>query len=95
VDQTKRHWELLVPQEYHRYGKVFSDKAAERFPGKRPWDHAIDLIDDTPGTLDCKTYPLGEGHQKLLDEFINEHLKKGYIRTSSYGTESIITCVSD
>ncbi len=29
--------------------------------------------------LDCKTYPLTEGLQLLLNEFIKEHLKKGYI----------------
>ena len=83
ADQTQRHWRELIPLEYHKFGKVFSNTAAERFPGKHPWDHAIDLVEDTPGTLDCKTYPLGEGQQKLLDEFIAEHLKKGYIRTSS------------
>jgi len=27
-------------------------------------------------------YPLTEGQQPLLDEFITEHLKKGYIRWS-------------
>ena len=33
--------------------------------------------------LNCKTYPLGEGQQKLLDEFIANHLKKGYIHQSN------------
>ncbi len=32
--------------------------------------------------LDCKTYPLTEDLQPLLDEFITEHLKKGYIHPS-------------
>jgi hypothetical protein len=32
--------------------------------------------------LDCRTYPLGEGQQELLDQFIDKHLRKGYIRTS-------------
>ena len=83
ADDTQRHWKELVPLEYHKFGKVFSDKDAERFPEKRPWDHAIDLIDNAPPMLNCKTYPLGEGQQKLLDEFIHEHLKKGYIRRSN------------
>jgi hypothetical protein len=83
ADKTIRTWQEQVPIEYHRYGKVFSDKAAQRFPPPRPWDHAIDLIPDAPPILDCKTYPLPEGQQRHLDEFLAEHLKKGYIRVSN------------
>ena len=83
ADQMQRPWQKLVPLEYHRFGKVFSDEEAQQFPGKRPWDHAIDLMDDAPPMLNCKTYPLAEGQQKLLDEFITDHLKKGYIRQSN------------
>ena len=83
ADNTQRHWKELIPHEYHKFGKIFSDKDAERFPKKRPWDHAIDLTDNAPPMLNCKTYPLGEGQQMLLDKFIDEHLKKGYIRRSN------------
>jgi hypothetical protein len=51
-------WRTLVPKEYHQFGKVFSEHAANRFSGKRPWDHAIDLILDAPSILNCKVYPL-------------------------------------
>ena len=37
---------------------------------------------DTPQTLDCKVYPLDTGGPKRLDEFIDDHLAKGYIRRS-------------
>jgi hypothetical protein len=74
-----RPWRTLVSKEYHRFGKVFSKHAANRFPGKRPWDHAIDLIPDAPPILNCKVYPLAHGQQQLLDNFLKEHLKKGYI----------------
>ena len=40
-------------------------------------------MDDAPLMLNCKTYPLVEGQQKLLDGFIADHLKKGYIRRSN------------
>src|ERR1700679_2717602 len=78
-----RTWQEQVPHEYHKYGQVFSEEESQRFPGPRPWDHAIDLVPDAPPTLDCKTYPLAHGQQELLDQFINKHLKKGYIRDSS------------
>jgi hypothetical protein len=71
-----------VPVEYHRYGKVFSDEEAQCFPTSRPWDHAIDLIPEAPTTLNCKVYLLAPGQQKALDEFLDKHLKKGYIQRS-------------
>jgi hypothetical protein len=83
ADKTVRTWQEQVPIKYHRYGAVFSEKASQRFPGPRPWDHAIDLIKDAPELLNCKTYPLHEGQQELLDEFLHEHLKKGYITANS------------
>jgi hypothetical protein len=82
VDKTVRTWQQQVPREYHHYGKVFSDEAAQRFPKSRPWDHAIDLKSNAPSLLNCDTYRLPEGHQELLDQFLDEHLKKGYIRRS-------------
>jgi hypothetical protein len=82
ADKTKRTWQEQVPMEYHKYGKVFSEKASHRFPGPHPWDHAIDLMPNAPKMLDCKTYPLAMGQQDLLDQFLAEHLQKGYIRTS-------------
>jgi hypothetical protein len=73
---------MLIPKEYHRFGKVFSEHAANRFPGKRPWDHTIELISDAPPILNCKVYPLTHRQQQLLNDFLKEHLKKGYIRRS-------------
>ena len=75
-------WHKQVPKEYHKYHKVFSEEAAQRFPKTKPWDHAIDLQPDAPKTLDCKLYPLAPGEQDSLDLFLKDHLRKGYIRPS-------------
>ena len=69
-------------RQNHHYGKVFSEIKAQRFLKSRQWDHAIDLKPDAPETLDSKMYPLPVGQQEALDEFLQEHLKKGYIRVS-------------
>ena len=64
IDATKPKecpWQEMVPKEYHQFGVVFSNKAAQRFLAKRPWDHAINLIPDAPPTLNCKVYPLPQG----------------------------------
>ena len=72
-----------VPKEYFKFRKVFSEEEAQRFPKSKPYDHAIDLLPDAPATLDCKIYPLAPGEQTALNDFIKEHLKKGYIRPSN------------
>jgi len=32
ADKKKRTWQEIVPERYHRHGKVFSEEASERFP---------------------------------------------------------------
>ena len=61
---------------------MFSEQEAQRFPGPRLWDHAIELKKDTPATLPGKIYALTQDEQKALQEFIKEHVQKGYIRPS-------------
>jgi hypothetical protein len=47
-DQNKKNIaiEELVPKAYHRYLKLFSKKASERYPDPRPYDHEIHLLPD-------------------------------------------------
>src|SRR3981081_1924960 len=52
TDETERTWQEQVPTEYHKYGKIFSEEESQRFPGKRPWDHAIDLAPQAPRMQD-------------------------------------------
>jgi len=80
---TSRVSSIWKSPKYHQFGKVFSKEESHRFPKSRQWDHAIDLVQDTPKTLDCKTYPLAEGQQRNLDKFLDEHLEKGYIHISN------------
>ncbi|GLB42887.1 putative retrotransposable element tf2 155 kda protein type 1-like [Lyophyllum shimeji] len=71
----------LLPEHYKEYKSVFEKKASERMPERRVYDHAIDLKPDFV-PRDCKVYPLTPEEQKKLDEFLDENLKKGYIRPS-------------
>ncbi len=72
-----------IPEEYRRHAKVFDEKEADRFPPKREEDHAINLKEDAPAVLDCKIYLLSHDQDTKLTEFLEEHLRKGYIRESS------------
>ena len=71
-----------LPEQYQRHAHVFSEQEAQRFPGPRLWDHAIELKKDAPATLPGKIYALTQDEQKALQEFIKEHVQKGYIRPS-------------
>jgi len=82
MDHTKKTFEQMVPEQYHRHRKVFDEEASHRFPPKRSWDHAIDLLPNSPKTLDCKVYPLARTEGEALTKFLGEQLEKGYIRPS-------------
>jgi hypothetical protein len=71
----------LVPEEYHEWLDVFNEKASERFPNSRPWDHSIDLKEGFE-PKNFKAYTLSLEEHKLQREFIDENLEKGYIRSS-------------
>jgi hypothetical protein len=69
----------LIPEQYHRHWRVFSEEAAQCFPPSRLDDHAIELKPGAPAKLDCKIYQQTETELKALKEYINENLAKGYI----------------
>ena len=75
-------WKKIVPPQYHKWKKVFSEQEATRMPQHQPWDIEIELIDKAPPSLDCKIYPLTAVEQGKLAEYIKENIDKGYIRPS-------------
>jgi hypothetical protein len=84
--------ESILPTQYLPWKEVFEQKAAEQFPGKRPWDHAIELRDDFKPKKG-KIYPLNPLQQNTLDEWIKEQLAKGYIRPVKISTSiTILLC---
>lgn len=74
-------FEDLVPPPYRSFAPVFDKKTSERMPERRQWDHAIDLKEGFQ-PKPCKIYPLSPSEQTELDTFLDDHLKKGYIRPS-------------
>jgi hypothetical protein len=72
----------VVPPEYARFHKLFSDAESSRFPPSRPWDHAIDFKPNAPDALPCKVYPMTQGEDQALLKFLKEQEAKGYIRPS-------------
>jgi len=72
--KEEKLWQELVPQQYHRYAKVFREKDSEKFPDRRPWDHAIDLKPDAPASINCRVYPLSPKEWEEQKKFLATNL---------------------
>ncbi|KAG0158458.1 hypothetical protein PDIDSM_5972 [Penicillium digitatum] len=64
------------------FAEVFSPKEAERLPPHRSYDHKMVLQEDKPlpfGPL----YPMSRNELEVLKDWIEDNLRKGFIRPSS------------
>ena len=75
-------WKQHVPEELWGNGKVFSLKKSERLPKRKAWDHGIEFINDAELPKASKPIPLPPMERNSLDDWIDEELRKGYIRKS-------------
>ena len=87
-DATKVNTEESVPMAFRQHWKVFSEQEAHQLPPHRPWDHKIELTPNAPNVINSKVYPLSPNEQKVLNEYLEDNLEKGYIMASSsrYGS---------
>jgi hypothetical protein len=84
VDTDATSQELLklrVPEEYHEYLDVFSQKAADALPPHRRFDHAIELKGEEQPPWG-PIYALSEMELKVLREYLDDMLRTGKIRPS-------------
>jgi len=72
----------IVPPQYQKHARVFSDEESKKFPPQRPWDHAIELKPGAPPTLISRNIRLSQSEQEELKKFIKEHEDRGTIRPS-------------
>jgi hypothetical protein len=74
ASSKKKEWQDFISKSYHRFKKVFLESASEQFPERKKWDHAINLKDDAPTSLDCRVYPLSPEEKKVQKEFIEMNM---------------------
>ena len=68
----------LVPENFHKWIKVFGKKQLERMLTRKLWDHAIDMREGFVLQKE-KVYPLSREEREEVREFVKEQLRKGYI----------------
>jgi len=74
TNKKKCTWQEIVPERYHHHGKVFSEEVSEQFPAQQPWDHAIELKEDAPMSINCRVYPLSPKEKEEQCEFLSQNL---------------------
>lgn len=69
----------MIPAEYRRYTKVFSEEESHRLPEHKPWDHTIELKEGTSEAIHACIFPMSQPEDKELGRFLDDALAKGYI----------------
>lgn len=82
MDQPPTDPRTKLPTEYHRHLSVFTKREADKLPPHRPYDHRIHLqpgVTPPSGPL----YGISREELEVLKRYLEDHLKKGFIRSST------------
>jgi len=90
IEEDHRKIEEMVPKKFLKWKKVFGKVESERMPTRKIWDHAIDLKEMFKPRKG-KIYPLSKNEREEVQNFMEDQLRKGYIRPSNI--TSNVTCV--
>ena len=69
----------MVLQWLHDYCEVFKVENFNELPPRRQWDHAIKLKEGTGPWNRVRIIPLSMKEHQVLQEFLDENLKTGWI----------------
>ena len=71
----------MVPRKFLKWRKVFGKVKSERMPTRKVWDYAIDLKETFKPRKE-RIYPLSKNKREEVQNFVEDQLRKGYIRLS-------------
>ena len=71
----------MVPKKFLKWRKVFGKVESEKMLTRKIWDHAIDLK-ETFKPRKGKIYPLSRNEKEEVQNFVEDQLRKGYIKPS-------------
>jgi len=81
IEEDHRKIKEIVPKKFLKWRKVFGKVESERMPTRKIWDHAIDLKEMFK-PWKGKIYPLSRNEREEVQKFMEDQLRKGYIRPS-------------
>jgi len=71
----------MVPKKILKWKKVFGKVESERMLTRKVWDHTIDLKEIFK-PWKRRIYPLSKNEREEVQNFMENQLRKGYIRPS-------------
>ena len=81
VEVDHRKIKKIVPKKFLKWKKIFGKVEPERILTRKVWDHTIDLK-KTFKLQKERIYPLSKNKKEEVQSFVDNQLKKGYIRLS-------------
>jgi len=81
IEEDHRKIEELVPKKFLKWRKVFGKVESERMLTRKVWDHAINLK-ETFKPRKGRIYPLSKNEREEVQNFVEDQLRKRYIRPS-------------
>jgi len=81
IEEDHRKIEEMVPRKFLKWKKVFGKVESERMLTRKVWDYTIDLK-ETFKSQKGRIYPLFTNEREKVQNFVEDQLRKGYIRLS-------------
>ena len=81
MEEDHRKIGEIVPKKFLKWREVFGKVESERMLTRKIWNHAIDLK-ETFKPRKGKIYPLSKNKRKKVQNFVEDQLRKEYIRPS-------------
>ena len=81
IEKDHRKIKEMVPRKFLKWRKVFGKVKSERMPTRKVWDYAIDLKETFKPRKE-RIYPLSKNKREEVQNFVEDQLRKGYIRLS-------------
>ena len=81
VKADHRKIKEMVPRKFLKWRKMFGKVELERMPMRKIWDHIIDLKEMFKPQKE-RIYPLSKDEREEVWNFVNDQLRKRYIRPS-------------
>jgi len=83
IEEDYRKIEEIVLEKFLKWKKVFGKVKSKRMPMRKIWDHAIDLK-EMFAPQKRRIYPLSKDERKEVQNFVEDQLRKGYIRPTKF-----------
>ena len=89
IKLNRKKIKKIILQKFHKQLKVFGKVESKRMLMRKLWDHAINLKEDFVPKKE-RTYLMSRQEKEKIWEFVEEQLRKGYIRPSKLPQTSLV-----